>query len=208
MSVGNNQRCMSSELISGKFELGIFITWIHVHFSASSCNPFCVSVDMFPTLTGWYNLPILMTRQTVGWMTDELEFSSQHGPRFYLFSTAFRLVLKPTQPSLQWAQGLPQGWSIQVMKLSTRLHLAPRLKTHRTILPLFYTSSCYDVSLSIATTTLPSSSCSPALFFMSSLTLLYHIAFKQVSYWTSIISQADIGLLLSSIWNTHHCHSI
>jgi hypothetical protein len=43
---------------------------------------------------------------------------------------------------------------------------------------------------------------------MSSLTLLYHIAFKQVSYWTSVISQADIGLLLSSIRNTHHCHSI
>ena len=99
-------------------------------------------------------------------MTDELEFSSQHGPRFYLFSTAFRLVLEPTQPSLQWAQGLPQGWSIQVMKLSTRLHLAPRLKTHRTILPLFYTSPCYDASLSIATTTLPSSFCSPTLFFI------------------------------------------
>jgi len=72
-------------------------------------------------------------------MTDKLEFSSQYGPRFYLFSTAFRLVLEPTQPSLQWAQGLSQGWSIQVMKLSTCLHLVPWLKPTE----LFFHSSLH-----------------------------------------------------------------
>ena len=70
MSVGNNQRCMPSEWISGKFELCIFTTWIHVHFSTFCCNPFCFSVDTVPTLTGWYNLPILVTRMWAEWLLN------------------------------------------------------------------------------------------------------------------------------------------
>jgi len=61
-------------------------------FPHPPCNPFCVSVDMFPALAGWYNLPILMTRLWAEWLMNwnsvpsmdrDFIYSQQHSDWFW-----------------------------------------------------------------------------------------------------------------------------
>jgi hypothetical protein len=65
----------------------------------------------------------------------QLGFDSHHGKG--LFATASRPALQPTQPPIQWVP-----WSLSLgIKLTTYLHLLPRLRKHRAIPPLLHTSA-------------------------------------------------------------------
>jgi hypothetical protein len=41
----------------------------------------------------------------MGWMIGVLGFNSQQGLGIFLFTTAFRMALGPTQLPIQWVQG-------------------------------------------------------------------------------------------------------
>jgi hypothetical protein len=41
----------------------------------------------------------------MGWTMGVLGFDSQRGLGIFLFSTAFRLAVRPTQPTMQWVPG-------------------------------------------------------------------------------------------------------
>jgi len=61
----------------------------------------------------------------------------------FLFATAFRLSLEPTQPPIQW---VPGGRFLGVkrpgrVKLTTHLHPLPTLRMLRSLPPLLHTSS-------------------------------------------------------------------
>jgi hypothetical protein len=60
------------------------------------------------------------------WLDERGSISGQV-PKIFLFATAFRPALEPTQPPIQWVQeALSQdvkGWSV---KLTVHLHLVPR----------------------------------------------------------------------------------
>jgi hypothetical protein len=65
----------------------------------------------------------------MGWMVRVLEFNSQWGLEIFLFTTVSRMVLGPTQPPVQWVLGsLSLGVKWPGVKLTTHLHLVPRLK--------------------------------------------------------------------------------
>jgi hypothetical protein len=64
--------------------------------------------------------------------------SRQRWKVFFLFATAFRLALRTTQPPIQPEQGGPLSPGV---KLTTHLHLLPRLRMRRAIPPLPHTSS-------------------------------------------------------------------
>jgi hypothetical protein len=49
-----------------------------------------------------YIIPSLYSDYATYWMTKESEFDSRQGQDIFLFSTAFRPVLGPTQPPNQW----------------------------------------------------------------------------------------------------------
>jgi hypothetical protein len=56
-------------------------------------------------------------------------FDSRQGLRIFLFTTASRTALAPTQPPIQWVLGaLSLGESGRGVKLTTHLHLVPRSK--------------------------------------------------------------------------------
>jgi hypothetical protein len=67
---------------------------------------------------------------------------SWQGAENFLFATMFKVTLGPTQPPIHWVlDALPLGWSGQGMKLTTHLHLVPRLRMCEAIPPLYHTSS-------------------------------------------------------------------
>jgi hypothetical protein len=45
-------------------------------------------------------------RRATGWTTDESGFDSRHGREIFLYSTAFRPALGPTQRFLKWVPGV------------------------------------------------------------------------------------------------------
>jgi len=56
---------------------------------------------------------------------------------FFLFSTAFRLALGPTQPPIQWVSGAHTlGVKLMGRKLTAHLHPVPRLRLHGAVHPL------------------------------------------------------------------------
>jgi hypothetical protein len=63
-----------------------------------------------------------------GWSVVRVSAGAGNFP----FTTAPRPALGPTQPPIQWVQGLfPWGWSDRGMKLTTQLHLVRRSKNAR-----------------------------------------------------------------------------
>jgi hypothetical protein len=63
-------------------------------------------------------------------------FDSRQGQGLYFFATAPRPNLGPTQPPNQWVQVVPSP----EVKLTTQIHVVPRLRMHGAILPLPHTS--------------------------------------------------------------------
>jgi hypothetical protein len=64
-------------------------------------------------------------------MVGVLEFDSRRELGIFLFTTASRTALGPTQPPIQWVPGggvFPWGQSGRGVKLTTHLHLVPRSK--------------------------------------------------------------------------------
>jgi hypothetical protein len=80
-------------------------------------------------------------------------FDSRQGQRIFLLVTASRPALGRAQPPIQWLPGaLPQWWSGWGVKLTTHLHVVPRLRMCGYILPLPHTSSRRGTYLSTDTT--------------------------------------------------------
>jgi hypothetical protein len=72
-----------------------------------------------------------------------LGFDSRRGLRIFLFTTASRTALGPTQPPIQWVTGAlslggKSGWGV---RLTTHLHLLPRSVMRGTMPPLPNTPS-------------------------------------------------------------------
>jgi hypothetical protein len=65
-----------------------------------------------------------MTRLQAG----QLGFDFQQGQGIFVFDTMSRLTLEPTQPPFKWALSLGVKWP--GMKLTTYLHLMPRIRMH------------------------------------------------------------------------------
>jgi hypothetical protein len=62
-------------------------------------------------------------------MTGVLGFNSRQGLGIFLFATASRMSIVPTQPPIQWVAGaFSLGQSDGGVKLTTHLHLVPRSK--------------------------------------------------------------------------------
>jgi hypothetical protein len=75
-------------------------------------------------------------------------FDYRRGLRIFLFITTSRPALRPTQPPNQWEPGvLSPGIKRTGAKLTTRLHLAPRI-VHGTITSLPHTPSWRGAQLS------------------------------------------------------------
>jgi hypothetical protein len=66
-----------------------------------------------------------------------LGFDSRRGLGIFLFITASRTAMGPTQPPTQWVPGAPSlGLSGQVVKLTTHIHPMPRSRMRGAIPPL------------------------------------------------------------------------
>jgi hypothetical protein len=76
-------------------------------------------------------------RWATGWMAGVLGFDSRRGLRIFLFTTASRTALGPTQSPIQGVAGLfPWGLSGRGVKLTTHLHLVTRSRMRGAIPPL------------------------------------------------------------------------
>jgi hypothetical protein len=63
-------------------------------------------------------------------------FYSRQGQGIFLFATASRLTLGPIQTPIQWFRGdISTGQRARGVKLTTRLHLAPRIRMHGAVPP-------------------------------------------------------------------------
>jgi hypothetical protein len=72
---------------------------------------------------------IKVQRWATGWTIGVLGFDSRRGLGIFLFTTASRTTLGPTQPPIQWVpRALPWGQRDRGVKLTTQLHLVPRSK--------------------------------------------------------------------------------
>jgi hypothetical protein len=69
-------------------------------------------------------------------------FDSRKGQKYFLFATASRPALEPTQPPIQWVSGaLSPGKIVQGVKMIIHLHLVPMLRMHGAINPLTHMAS-------------------------------------------------------------------
>jgi hypothetical protein len=68
-------------------------------------------------------------RWAMGWTVGVLGFDFRRGLGIFLFTTASRTALWPTQPPIQW---IPGALSLGV-KLTTHLHIVPRSRTRGAI---------------------------------------------------------------------------
>jgi hypothetical protein len=77
-------------------------------------------------------------RWATGWTIGVLGFDSRRGLGIFLFTTALRTALGPTQPPIQWVQGALSlgGKATGGMKLTTHLHLVPKSRMRGAIPPL------------------------------------------------------------------------
>jgi hypothetical protein len=86
--------------------------------------------------------------------SDGLRVRFPAGANFFLFSTASKPALRPTQHPIQWTFGAlsPGGKSGKGVKLTTHLHLVPRSRKVEIYLHSSDTSSWYGAQLSIEST--------------------------------------------------------
>jgi hypothetical protein len=75
-----------------------------------------------------YNNFIKMSTWATGWTIGVLGFDSRRGLGIFLFTTAYRTALRPTQPPIQWVPGAPFLGVKRPggVKLITHLHLVPK----------------------------------------------------------------------------------
>jgi hypothetical protein len=93
------------------------------HFPVRAISP----TDHFNIWHGKAVIAQSVQRQAMGWIVEETGFDSRNEQEVFPFSTAFRLVLGPNQPPIQWFSGhFPRNKEAGGMKLTTHLHLVPR----------------------------------------------------------------------------------
>jgi hypothetical protein len=81
-------------------------------------------------------------------MTEKSAFDSRRGQARFIFSTSSKPALGPTHPPIRRVPGsLSPGLTQWEMKLTTHLHLAPRLRIRGVMVSRLHTASWYYASL-------------------------------------------------------------